>query len=292
MLNEPAAPAAPAPGQPAAAPAAAPAAPAAGNGSTIDWVREWDAADAGVVEKKGWQTPKDLFKSYRELETKMGQDKIVLPKDGADPKEWDAVYARLGRPDSPDKYAMPQGSDEGMFKAIAPKLHAAGLSQKQLDSITAGYNEYAQSLVDRAQTELKADFKAAEDQLTKEWGVTAPKELEIERRTMRALGIDIGAVERAVQGMGKGGAMMMHRLLNIAGRAITEDQGADITGDESLGFAGTPNRAAAELQELKGNKDFMQRYASGDIAAKAKYNRLIKQIAEGGRVKTTINKPY
>lgn len=263
-----------------------------GNGSAIEWVKDWPAADAGIVEKKGYRTPADLFKAYRELESKLGQDKIVLPKDGADSKEWDAVYGKLGRPDSADKYVMPQGSDEAMFKAIAPGLHGAGLTQKQLDAATSAYNQYVQNITAQMQVDLKADFKTAEDALSREWGVNAPKELEIERRAMRAFGIDVATIERMAQGGGKGGALMLHRLLNAAGRAITEDQGANIASDESLGFAGTPNRAAADLQELKSNKDFMERMRRGDPAARAKYNNLLKQVSEGGRVKKTINTPY
>ncbi len=80
-----------------------------------DWIKDWAPEDIGIVEKKAWKSPQDLFKSYRELEKTLGQDKVVLPKDGADAKEWDAVYNKLGRPDTPDKYTAPQGADEGMF---------------------------------------------------------------------------------------------------------------------------------------------------------------------------------
>lgn len=263
-----------------------------GNGSAIDWVREWDAADAGIVEKRGWKTPHDLFKSYSELQKTLSNDKIVLPKDGADPKEWDAVFNRLGRPESPDKYVMPEGADESMWKALAPRLHKSGMNQSQVNDVAAGYNEYVQAITAQMQADLRTDFKAAEEQLAKEWGVNQPKEIEIERRTMRALGIDIATVERMAQGGGKGGALLIHRLLGLAGRAISEDEGANMAGDESLGFAGTPNRAAAQLQELKNDKSFMERYQKGDAAAKAKYNNLLKQLSEGGRAKTTVNKPY
>jgi hypothetical protein len=250
-----------------------------------EWVKDWEPEDRGIIEKKGWKDPKDLYKSYRELERTLGHDKIVLPKDDADPKAWDGVYNKLGRPESPDKYIAPKDADPEMFKAIAPQLHEAGLNQKQLEKITEGYNKFAQDAVAKQTQQWLDDQATAQRKLESEWGARTPQEIEHNRRALRALGMSIDEA----QGYMRGGSEKFLRLLNMAGHMIAEDNSGDITSDETLGFGRTPNRAAAELQELRGNDAFMARYRKGDPAAKAKYDNLIKITADAGIVRRTIN---
>jgi hypothetical protein len=253
-----------------------------------EWVKDWDPADVGIIEKKGWKDPKDLFKSYRELEKVLGQDKVVLPKDGADPKEWDGVYNKLGRPDSPDKYVAPKDSDPEMFKAIAPELHAAGLNQKQLDKVAEGYNKFAQDAMAKQTQAWLDDQAAAQSKLESEWGNKTPAEIEHSRRALRALGMSIDEAQAYM----RGGSEKFLRLLNMAGHMIADDNSGDIASDSTLGFGLTPNRAAAELQELRNNKEFMQRVHSGEPVAKAKYNRLIGITADAGMIRRTIKSGF
>lgn len=264
--------------------APAPIAPAATPENVPDWAKGWDPEELGAIQKKGWRDPREMFKSYRELERTLGQDKIPLPKEDAAPEDWDKVYAKLGRPDKPDQYVAPKGADADMFKTLAPELHTAGLTQKQVDKITEGYNRYLQAQVDKQQTAWIDDQNAAQAKLEREWGTKTPAEIEHNRRAMRALGI---SVEDATAYMRSGSEKFL-RLLNMAGHMIAEDNSGDITSDDVLGFGLTPNRAAAELAELKANKDFMARLRSGEHEAKAKYDRLLKITAEGGLVKRTI----
>lgn len=250
-----------------------------------EWVKDWDPEDRGIIEKKGWKDPKDLYKSYRELERTLGQDKLVLPKDGADPKEWDPIYNRLGRPESPDKYVPPKDADPNLFKALAPELHGAGLTQAQLDKVAAGYNKYAESQMSEAQNNWLRDQESAQAKLEREWGPNTPAEIEHNRRALRALGM---SVDEAAQYMRNGSEKFL-RLLNIAGHAIAEDNSGDITSDGTLGFGLTPNRAAAELQTLRSDTAFMERVRKGDAAAKQKYDRLVNITAEAGMTRRTIN---
>ena len=264
------------------------AAAPAPTGTAPAWLKDWPAEDVGYLEKKGISDPKKLFDSYRNLERTLSNDKIVLPKDGADPKEWDQVWSKLGRPDSPDQYAAPEGADPEMFKALAPGLHKAGLSNAQVGEITKAYNDYVGNLVQGQENSYLEDQSKAMKTLESEWGKEAPKEIEFNRRAMRALGLSVDDATRYMQG----GAEKFLRLLNLAGRSIAEDNAGDIASNETLGFGLTPNRAAAELAELKANKDFMARVQRREPMATAKYNRLIKAYSEGGTPRKTINSSY
>jgi len=49
-----------------------------------------------------------LAKSYVHAQSMIGADKVVVPGKSATPDEWNEFYARLGRPESPDAYELPQ----------------------------------------------------------------------------------------------------------------------------------------------------------------------------------------
>ena len=89
---------------------------------------------------------------------------------------------------------------------------------------------------------------------------------------MRALGI---SVDEATKFMASGGAEKFMRLLNLAGKSMKEDATASL-GESNLGFGMTPNRAALELQTLKNDPQWVARWRSGDKAAGATYDRLLK----------------
>lgn len=289
-LAEPAQPAAtPAtPAQPAGVqPRSDPGTPAAA-WKAPDWAKDWSAEDLGYLEKKRLDDPRKLYDSYRNLERTLSDDRVALPKDWGNQEEVDKFYNRVGRPDSPDKYVAPKDADANMFKALAPELHGAGLTQAQVDKITQGYNKFAQAQIAEQANAWIADQNDAQARLEKEWGAKTPQEVEHNRRAMRALGI---SVDEATAYM-RGGAEKFLRLLNTAGHMIAEDNSGDIQSDATLGFGLTPNRAAADLAELRSNKDFMQRVYSGDQVAKNKYNRLVATAAEGGQVRRTVRSGF
>ena len=45
-----------------------------------------------------------LAKSYINATKMIGQDKIVIPTKNSGQEAWDEAYAKLGRPESPEKY--------------------------------------------------------------------------------------------------------------------------------------------------------------------------------------------
>jgi len=47
-----------------------------------------------------------LAKSYINATKMIGQDKIVIPTKNSSQEAWDEAYAKLGRPESADKYAL------------------------------------------------------------------------------------------------------------------------------------------------------------------------------------------
>ena len=186
-----------------------------------------------------------------------------------------------------DKEVCPLPRLQGS-RVLAPELHAAGLTQKQLDRVTDGYNKFANEQMQQQQQAWMKDQSDAQAKLEREWGLKTPQEIEHNRRAMRAIGMTVDEAESYM----RSGSEKFLRMLNLAGHMIAEDNSGDIVSDETLGFGLTPNRAAAELQELKANSEFMKRVYGGDHAAKAKYDRLVKATSDGGMVRRTIRSGY
>ena len=81
-----------------------------------------------------------LAKSYINAVKMIGQDKIAIPTNNSTQEAWDEAYEKLGRPESPEKYALDAKSDvvpfdENAIKSFAEQLHKLGLNNKQAQGI-------------------------------------------------------------------------------------------------------------------------------------------------------------
>jgi hypothetical protein len=247
------------------------------------WYSDLPPELQGNLEKKGWNNPKalpEVVSKYFELEKQYrAGDKVMLPKDEADKEGYDALYNRLGRPESPDKYAFPEGVDGELAKALAPKLHELGISQKQAQGLATIDLERAAAAQEAERVRVVNDQNAADQALRSEWGQKYNENMEFARRAMRGLGLNLdqGFIPMAAA-IGSKNAL---KLLHLAGLNTREDNAASV-GDAAAGFGMTPNRAKAELQE-KG-ADLLRRARAGDKGAVAHWQRLQKAIAGDGMV--------
>lgn len=92
----------------------------------------------------------DTAKNIHELMKLRGHHVVPIPPEGnQDPKLWDEVYKRLGRPDKPEGYTMPKlegvPEDRRMPKEtlseITNLMHLAGVSDRQWQTISDGWNK-------------------------------------------------------------------------------------------------------------------------------------------------------
>jgi len=100
----------------------------------------------------------NLAKSYVELEGKLGKS-IMVPDKDATPEERAKYFARLGRPETPEKYQIEAGTLDAQFEGILrAKAHEKGISQEHLSTFVEATVEAVK------QARVKADeaAKAAE----------------------------------------------------------------------------------------------------------------------------------
>ena len=266
----PAAPAAPTGTQVTATPAAPVAQP-------ISWLNGADETTVGYVQNKGWKDPVQVLDGYRNLEKLLGADKannaVIVPKGDADPKEWAAVYDRLGRPTGPDGYKveLPAGGDKNAHDASLAKFHELGLNKQQGETLMNWYNGLVSQSTQAQEAQRQQTFQSDDQAIKSEWGQAYTQNLAQAQNAARGLGLDAASIDKMSESLGHKATLS---LLQKIGSKMGED--TFVTGDntEKFGAALTPGQAKSEIQSLMQDRDFTAKYLKNDADAKARMSRL------------------
>lgn len=252
--------------------------PPAAVAAPIAWLTDADEGTVGYVLNKGWQEPKQVLESYRNLEKLMGADRagntVILPKPDASPEEVGRFFDRLGRPADPAAYKIEvpkEGGDPEFAKGAAAKMHELGLSQKQGEALAAWWNEQAGGSMASAKQQAEQTFQADDQALRQQWGAAFTQELNKAQSAARALGVDEATIDNLQKSMGHKATM---EFFNKIGNKIGESE--FVSGQETRNFnaAMTPGQAIARIAELKADRNFVARYVSKDAEAVAEMARL------------------
>jgi len=116
-----------------------------------------------------------LAKSYINATRMIGQDKVAVPNNNSTDDQWNEVYNKLGRPESPDKYKLEIKSDvvpldDGAIKSFAENAHKLGLNNKQAQGILEFYKESMEGSIQQSRVDTETAQANTEAQLRKEWG--------------------------------------------------------------------------------------------------------------------------
>jgi hypothetical protein len=116
-----------------------------------------------------------LAKSYVNATRMIGQDKVAVPNNNSTDDQWNEVYDKLGRPESPDKYQLDAKSDvvpldESAIKSFAENAHQLGLNNKQAQGILEFYKNSMEGSAQQNQVDMETAQANAEQELRKEWG--------------------------------------------------------------------------------------------------------------------------
>lgn len=125
----------------------------------------------------------DLARSYVSAAKMVGMDKnslLPIPRDDSE-EAWNAVYEKLGRPESPDKYNIEQYrsfvGDEDSFKRNIEAMHKAGMNQKQVDAVLGTFFSDVKQTLEQSEAAQKETFLQWEDQIKQEYGKAKDEKL-------------------------------------------------------------------------------------------------------------------
>lgn len=223
--------------------------------TAFDWKGSLGDAGASLlptVEAKGWKTPADVLKSYTELESALGRDKIVIPGPQAKPEDWDKVYTKLGRPEKPDAYGLKpiEGMPEGVYDQksaawFAQTAHKAGLNPQQARTL---HDEYVKLQVEGHNAKINAIRQSGEQgeaTLKQEWGPAYDAKVQLSQRAAKAIGLEAETIDKIEGAIGFAGLMKMFST-------IGEKMGEDVAVGSGGGMSNprTPEGAIAEIQRI------------------------------------------
>lgn len=116
-----------------------------------------------------------LAKSYINATRMIGSDKVVIPNQNSTEDQWNEVYGKLGRPESPDKYKFDVKSevipfDDNAIKQYADNVHKLGLNNKQAQGILEFYKNSMEQSAKQSQIDMETAREQSQQQLRQEWG--------------------------------------------------------------------------------------------------------------------------
>jgi len=242
-----------------------------------DWTSSLNEELKGYAQTKGFKDPQTVLDSYRGLEKLMGapKDRLLKLPEKADAPEWNDIYAKLGRPNDPKEYKFEgvEGVDPKIEGWARENFHKLGLSQKQGESLLKSYREL-ETVESTAQAQSKqVALKNQEDMLKKEWGSAFDQNIQVAKKAAAQFGFDGKAIDSLENAMGYDGVM---KFLQNIGSKIGESSFVGPNSPQGFGNVMTPAQAKYEISELKNDKGFIQRWASGDREAKLRFEQLHK----------------
>jgi len=218
----------------------------------------WGDGYNDLVEAKGWESPADVLASYTNLEKAVGADKVVLPLEDQDLREWDG-WGKLGTPEEASGYnlAAPEGFehyDQGLgdwFREAAhenkmPAVMAQSMHDKFVERMGTSYTEQA------AETERQNDEWLNE--IKTKYGTAFDERVAAANSALREFGGD--ALRDTLNNAGLGTNPAVIDALSKIGVAL--GKGPQFKDSESSGqFGTTPEMAKEQIAKIRANPGLM-----------------------------------
>ena len=139
--------------------------------TTTDWkvnLSDEIRADKSLENIKDIQ---GLAKSYIHAQKMVGADKIPVPNKYATEDDWNEVYSKLGRPESPDGYSFDtKGIDGSGLKSFAEHAHKMGLLPQQANEMVKWYQGNVDATTQENNTKAEKARNDSVIALKKEYG--------------------------------------------------------------------------------------------------------------------------
>lgn len=127
----------------------------------------------------------DLAKSYHELSGMIGS-RVSIPGKDASPEDRAAFWAKIGRPETADKYGFKQ--DDPTAKEFAQAVFEAGLTDEQAKSVYNYFTGLAEKAIRGQAEQLAAQEEKTEADLKAKYKDKYPEKVEHLKRALTAFG--------------------------------------------------------------------------------------------------------
>lgn len=210
-----------------------------------------------------------LVKGYVHAQKLVGQDRVVLPRNDWTSEDWNTFYSKIGRPESPEKYALPQDVqlhesmkfDDAVLANTKKTFHELGLTPKQAEGVMRHYIQATNARVESSLSEQKQSAEKATEILKGEWGEKFDQNLADSKAALAKFGDP--ALGEYLEASGLGNDVRLIKMLHKISVGMREDNAN--RGGEGTGGGMTKDQALAEITRLKsGGDEEFSRYINGD----------------------------
>lgn len=212
------------------------------------------------VSNKGWKAPTDVIDAYTNLEKLVGADRagrtLVMPKDENDAEGLKAFRAKLGVPESPEKYAVPDAlKNDPLIGDFAKQAHALGIPAKSFDAMMAWVQKAGADQEAALLAQQKAESEKQLNELRTKWGGDFDKNAEFARRFLQSSGMTKEQME-AVEGAIGTRAMLelFHGWGSKTGEAGFSGGNAGDAARQGGGFAVSKAAVQKQIDELRAKR--------------------------------------
>jgi hypothetical protein len=239
----------------------------------------FDDSLRGAMQAKGYGGPADLAKAYVSLSRHLGADEktlLRLPRSEDDAPAWRDVFKRLGAPEKPEEYELPEPGQGALdmrdwFKGVA---HELGITRKQAKVLAEKFGGYLGEMTKKQGEGKAGDIELAARRIREKWGQEFDSNMSHAQRAVQRFGWGDDALAELRDG-GPAGAERALELLAYIGRNQREDgfPGPE-AGSAAQPFGGTPSAHRARFTELARDPAFMARFTRGDPSAVSEFRKL------------------
>lgn len=194
----------------------------------------------GSIRIPGEDASADDWTAFNSKLTDKVPTLLNLPSDEAEARN--AMYSRLGRPDSVDGYQV-EGADPDFMQWAFDN----GLSTAQVQS----WQENTKGQDDQSDIDYDAQMDEANNLLKKEWGHAYDTKLSQAKNAVMAYAD--AETQEFLKESGLANNAGMIRLMASIGATLTEEQG--VGRDSGRSFAMSPSEAQDRINEIRRNND-------------------------------------
>lgn len=217
-----------------------------------------------------------LVKSYVEAQKMLGSA-LKVPGDMATAEERSAFWAKVGRPEAPDKYELkdpdgfdPKGLPDEFRASFRKQAFEAGMTKEQAQAAWGFYLGETQKARSAWEEHGKKQVEATRETLRKEWSSGFDAKVKDVNKGAALFGEKL---QEKVLAMAAQDADFAKALAGV-GAAVSEDTTRSSSGGGEL----TKEQAAAKITEIMGNKDhpYHSKLKPGHREAVAEMQRLFE----------------
>ena len=197
-----------------------------------------------------YKSNNDALIALVEAQKLIGKKGVIMPEEGASADDWNEFYNKLGRPEKPDDYELPEIKDfpddlpvqEAMVKDYREIAHTLGLSNKQTSQLYEWYQKQNATVYNNLVSQKADNLKSTETSLRKEWGKAYDEKVSSAKKMLEFVSDnDLGFFEEHGNN-----PSLIRTLSNIAAK-----MSEDTLGGRSKGLTMTPDEARQEIIKIK-----------------------------------------